>query len=1515
MQKSFRKIISLFMCILMVLSCVHASVYMEIGSIIAQAAETASAGPIAGDINGDGTVNNKDLTRLMKYISGEEVDVVAVTVDANGDGNVNNKDLTRLMKYISGEDIELAPIGCEHSMLATEAKAATCTGNGNIDYWYCTVCYCYYSDAAGIIEISPEDVVIEALGHTPVVDSAVAPTYESTGLTAGSHCSTCNTVLQAQEEVPMLQKTEYAITYDLYNGDTYLQSVGVANSNPSVYASEDGLQLKNIKATGYKFLGWYDLPAGSNAEVVKSIPAGTTGEIELYAHWEKEVYEVEFEFPTQFDADLVSVEQVTYTVDKGVVLPTPQLEGYIFAGWSDDEGNIIKKIPAGTTGAKQYMANWLSKRNQAWTKQNLDDPIIIEDMDSNVILFTYEIGEIRNVPVYEIENFGYVNANGISKTVTKTFSTTVSETLMEQYTNTVENSTVNSYGWTLSNSWSDSTSIDEEWCETQGMTKEEAESYCKSDTSGWYVSSGSSGSTTTETLNTQDKYDLKTNTANSTHGGSSSNSKTHASSLSNSLTVDVGLEMETKANVNANIGLSDDLGVGGSLEQSIKGSIGVSDTFTGSSSDSETNSRNRNYSISGGESNQGGTISHTGTNTTSNSSWNSESGYNGSSTVSSNSTLSKAISESISNKYGYGKTYVSNSSESSTQGVTSTEASSDSYSSSVTYSTVTSEEQTLSYTTSGTISGYHRWVMADTAHVFAVVGYDIATASYFVNTYTVMEDNLKPYEDYSCSSANYDDNQNSFIDFEVPYDIITGYVGNRVGESQGLEVNAAGVITAYTGIDKYVVIPEYKVIDNQDGTNTVIHVTGISENAFKGNKNITGVLMSSFIDDIPNGAFKGCSSLVEVQACVSTIGDEAFSGCTSMKALKLGYGVTSIGDRAFDSVEDLTVYAINKSVANATVNSGAKKITVYITDACESIDNTTLEIVETTDEFTFNGLGKIYTDLRIISDAETTVINRATFDSTGRTPLQISSSDIEFQEVSVNAPAIGLICSAPTTDIKLYGESYFNSNNENAVLSKNITLGKIKDDYFSQMHVSGNILVCGEIENENYLNVESGEIIFIDEEMFDKYKQGTINVSFNANGGSVNEAIKTVYYGQLYGELPTPTRQHYSFLGWFTEAEGGTEVTAETAVTALANQTLYAHWSRNTYKVNFNANGGSVSTASKNVESGAKYGTLPTPARTGWTFKGWYTATSGGTQITADSTVSITSEQTLYARWEVNAYTVSWSNVSNCSITVKRTSSTNKGAATGTLNSGATIYYGDVLSVIYTAATGYSITSKGSTSITVSGNITSSNIWAKVSPNNYTYTILYRSTNGTDLGSSSATYAFNSGTYTISAPEKSGYATPGAQSVKWDSTSKTITFYYTPNAVASEHTVKSGSWWKKSNYTYIDYNTYVELQNRTSNSIQVRIRWTNTFTRTDGKYGYAQYFNASIGGVSTGDRQIASSSTWNTTSTGTDKSRGYSDWLTIPVSPTQTSVSMSANWWDQNGKSGSWSATFSIPAY
>lgn len=165
-----------------------------------------------------------------------------------------------------------------------------------------------------------------------------------------------------------------------------------------------------------------------------------------------------------------------------------------------------------------------------------------------------------------------------------------------------------------------------------------------------------------------------------------------------------------------------------------------------------------------------------------------------------------------------------------------------------------------------------------------------------------------------------------------------------------------------------------------------------------------------------------------------------------------------------------------------------------------------------------------------------------------------------------------------------------------------------------------------------------------------------ITVTYDANGGTVDPRSKSSYLSDSYGTLPTPTRTGYTFIGWYSAKSGGVEVTAKTTITTPSNHTIYAVWKVNTYSVSFNSNGGSSAPSGKNVQFGSKYGTLGTASRTGYTFSGWYTAASGGTKITESSIYSVASNQTLYAQWKANSYTVNFDanggSVSPSSMTV-----------------------------------------------------------------------------------------------------------------------------------------------------------------------------------------------------------------------------------------------------------------------
>lgn len=153
------------------------------------------------------------------------------------------------------------------------------------------------------------------------------------------------------------------------------------------------------------------------------------------------------------------------------------------------------------------------------------------------------------------------------------------------------------------------------------------------------------------------------------------------------------------------------------------------------------------------------------------------------------------------------------------------------------------------------------------------------------------------------------------------------------------------------------------------------------------------------------------------------------------------------------------------------------------------------------------------------------------------------------------------------------------------------------------------------------------------------WKANTYTVSYNANGGSGAPSNQTKTYGVTLTLSNTkPTRTGYTFSAWNTAQNGsGTSYAPGGSYTANAAVTLYAQWTVNTYVVTFDAQGGSVTPASKSVTYGQPYGSLPVPVRAGYRFDGWFTAATGGTQVTAETVVTVTAAQTLYAHWTVQS--------------------------------------------------------------------------------------------------------------------------------------------------------------------------------------------------------------------------------------------------------------------------------------
>lgn len=309
------------------------------------------------------------------------------------------------------------------------------------------------------------------------------------------------------------------------------------------------------------------------------------------------------------------------------------------------------------------------------------------------------------------------------------------------------------------------------------------------------------------------------------------------------------------------------------------------------------------------------------------------------------------------------------------------------------------------------------------------------------------------------------------------------------------------------------------------------------------------------VTKIATWAFNACNTLTEVTLpnTVDEIGYQAFFKCSNLTKVIIPEGVTKIGQNAFNGCSQLTSITIpstienmntafsgNTALSHVTLTNGISKISSNAFERCTGL--TEVEIPASVDQicpFAFNGCTNLK---RVLLEKNIKTINVNAFkDCTNLSDVKYNGYKTDWDKVTVNT--------------------------------------------------TGNDTLTSKVQ---YL----------------------CDINFDLDGGTVNGSNtvdkQTVYSNEKLGTakcypndqpfvVPTdPVREGYTFLGWYTQAEGGTKYTFTEAVSS--NITLYAHWNAHSHTVTLE-NDENKKTNSYDYGSSVS---VPTPTKkTGYNFNHW----------------------------------------------------------------------------------------------------------------------------------------------------------------------------------------------------------------------------------------------------------------------------------------------------------------------
>ncbi len=464
--------------------------------------------------------------------------------------------------------------------------------------------------------------------------------------------------------------------------------------------------------------------------------------------------------------------------------------------------------------------------------------------------------------------------------------------------------------------------------------------------------------------------------------------------------------------------------------------------------------------------------------------------------------------------------------------------------------------------------------------------------------------------------------------------------------------------------------------------------------AFAYCKNMTGTItIPNAITGI-NGTFIGCKKLTGINfgSGVTTLSEFAFSDCENLTSIYIPQNLTNIDAGAFygcKGIESITVSASNNAYKvegnclmtktgkvlllacnNSVIPDDIKGIGDYACANCdEMVSFTGKTDLEYIGAGAFSGCSKLtnvvlYENLTEIKDDAfancTSLVEIKLPDNVSKLGKSVFSGCTNLEKVTLSDNLIAIEEGTFENCTKL----------EEIVFGYNL-VGIANKAFYGCQNLEKVIISTGNdmvyVGSKTFDGTSENLKIYVPAQSYEKYTSNVLwqayadklsthdtSVTFNLNGGTMDETSTTLTYGAYVEELPQPAVIGRFFDGWYTSSDFNVEskVSIGMVWTSLVDGvTLYAKWSETPISA-----GDTFEIVYNNIESGVYSGEgnplsytettdtiiLKNPTRAdGYRFMGWYLDENFNSSVIKQIIQGCTGDIVLYAKW-AKVYTITF---------------------------------------------------------------------------------------------------------------------------------------------------------------------------------------------------------------------------------------------------------------------------------